>query len=262
MAKNSRYFQINSIVKAFNLIEVLVTQDEFELAELRSLLDMPKTTVHRILLTLQTLNYVRQNPQNHKYFASIKFFELGRRIIEKSTFIEVASSHMIKLSESTGETVNLGVLDAIDIVCINKAVSAQALRLDQPIGSRVKAYCTSFGKAVLAFLPEKERKRLFSEQTISPCTTKSLRSVTAIERELRKIQEQGYAVDIEEAVSGISCVGAPIFDYTGKVLAGISIAGPTTRIKKVNIPHLAKLVVETAFSISKELGARGSSFSR
>ena len=253
--KRSDYYTIHSIVKAFRIIELLVTQREFELSELCRLLNYPKTTVHRILLTLQSMGYVKQNTENQKYQASLRFFEIGQKAIDTSNLIEAAHKYMVQLSENTGETVNLGILDEIHIVCIDKVPSKQALKHEQPIGTKVKAYCTSFGKAVLAFLPEQQRTELFSKHSISPCTSNSLKSIREIEREIQTILDRGYAVDIEEAEYGVTCVGAPIFDYTGKVVAGMSIAGPTARIKEQNIPHLGNLVSRTATLISDELGA-------
>lgn len=253
--KKSSYYQINSIVKAFRLIELLASRKEFELAEICRLLNIPKTTIHRILLTLESLGYVKQNRENLHYVASIKFFELGQRVVQKLNLIEIAHPHMIELSEKTGETINLGVLDSVDVVCIDKVESKQSLKQDQPIGHRHRAYSAGFGKAILAFLPKGERARLFSGHTIFRYTSKSLKTVAAIEKNLQKVREEGYSVDNEEGAVGVRCVGAPIFDHKGNVLAGISIAGPTLRIKEENIPHLAQFAIEAASSISELLGA-------
>ena len=255
MKEKSRYYQIHSIVKTFGLIEALVSEREVELSHLCRQLKLPKTTVHRILLTLESLGYVKQNPANSKYLASIKFFEIGRQVARRLNFIETAHAHLVTLSEKTGETINLGVLDGVDVVCVDKVESKQQLKQDQPIGARHKAYCTSFGKAILAFLPDEERLRRLPQGTIIPFTPNSLRSARAIEQNLRMVREKGYAEDKEEGTRGVRCVGAPIFDQDGKVVAGISIAGPSLRIRKDQIPRLAKLVKKAAASISEELGA-------
>jgi DNA-binding IclR family transcriptional regulator len=255
MKKKPAYYQINSIVKTFGLIEVLVSQNEFELSELCRRLGWPKTTVHRILLTLLSLGYVKQNPRNFSYMASIKFFEIGREVVRKLNFIETAHPHMVILSQKTGETINLGVLDGVDVVCVDKVESQHQLKQDQPIGARNKAYCTSFGKAILAFLAEDERHRVLRKEPITPSTPRSLRTVKAIEKDLKSVRERGYAVDREEGAKGVRCVGAPILDHDGKVVAGISIAGPALRIRGKDIQRLAKMVKQTASSISMALGA-------
>ncbi|MCK4354681.1 MAG: IclR family transcriptional regulator [Dehalococcoidia bacterium] len=248
------YYQIKSIVKAFRLMELLVTKNEFQLAELCQLLQSPKTTIHRMLLTLESLGYVQQNPKSLGYMASIKIFDLGGKVVQNLNFIEIARPLMIGLSEKSGETINLGVLDGLDIICIDKIESKYHLKLDQPIGSRAKAYDTAMGKAILAYLSEEERARLFSKYSISPSASKSLKTVSAIEEDLQTVREQGYSVDDEEYIIGVRCVGAPIFDHNSKVVAGLSIAGPALRIKERNIGPLAKLVRETAAFISNRLG--------
>lgn len=208
-----------------------------------------------MLLTLESLGYVQQNPQSLGYMASIKIFELGGKVIQNLNFSEIAKPLLIKLSEKTGETINLGILDGTDAICIDKVESKQHLKLDQPIGYRAKAYHTAMGKAILAYLSEEKRAGLFAKHIVDTGTSKSLKTISAIEEDLKRVREQGYAVDKEEYMLGVRCVGAPIFDHTSKVVAGLSIAGPASRINKKKIESLAKLVIETAALISNELGS-------
>jgi len=248
-------YQIKSIVKAFRLMELLVTKDEFQLAQLCRLLKFPKTTTHRMLLTLESLGYVQQNPQSLGYRASMKIFELGEKVAQNLNFIQIAKPLMIELFEKTGETINLGILDGTDVICIDKVESKYHLKIDQPVGSRVKAYHAALGKAILAYLPAEERELLFSEHAIVRATPKSLKTISAIEENLQRVRERGYSVDDEEGTIGVRCVGAPIFDNNSKVVAGLSIAAPALRINGENIDSLAKLVTETAASISNRLGS-------
>jgi len=250
----SAYYQIKSIAKAFRLMELLVTRNEFQLAELCRLLKFAKTTTHRMLLTLESLGYVQQNPRSLGYMASIKIFELGEKVTQNLNFIQIAKPFMIELSEKTGETINLGVLDGIDVICVDKVESKYDLKIDQSVGSRAKAYRAALGKAILAYLPAEERKMLFSKHTIVMATPKSLKTIDAIEENLQKVREQGYSVDDEEGNIGVRCVGAPIFDNGSKVVAGLSIAAPSLRMKEENIESSARLVKQTAAFISNRLG--------
>ena len=209
-----------------------------------------------MLLTLESLGYVKQNPQSLGYMASIKIFELGGKVTHNLNLTQIAKPLLIKLSEKTGETINLGILDDTDIICVDKVESKQHLKIDLPIGYRTKAYRTALGKAILAYLPEEERAGFFAKRIVDNTgTSKSLKTVSAIEEGLKKVREQGYAVDNEEYMLGVRCVGAPIFDHNSKVVAGLSIAGPTLRISEKNIESLAKLVTETAALISSGLGS-------
>ncbi|HUU80734.1 MAG TPA: IclR family transcriptional regulator [Acidobacteriota bacterium] len=247
---------INSVIKAFQAIEFLVSAKKCDLARLSRHLGFPKSTAHRLLLTLASAGYVEQDPETLTYSVSMKLVELGWKVRENTHVVEIAHPYMVKLSEKTGETVNLGILDGLEVICLDKVTSKQILRQDQPIGTRSRAHCTAFGKALLAFLPEEERDQLIKGGSIKPCTVKSMSAPKALYKELELIRERGYSVDDEEFCEGIRCVGALIFDHRGEAIAGLSVAGPTVRINKENINKLAKLVMETAGFISKKLGAR------
>jgi len=209
--------------------------------------------MHRILLTLEELGYVKQNPQNQFYGATIRLFEVGSQVIQTLDFVGIAYPLMLELSNIIGETINLGVLDGLDVVCLRKVESKYYLRLDQPIGHREKAYFTAFGKAILAYLPYDQRSKLFLEHVVTPATSKSLRTVGEIEEDLKMVRVRGYSMDKGEGVEGVSCVGAPIFSRDSEVIAGLSIAGPTLRVQK-NLEYFGKLVGETTASISRNLG--------
>lgn len=252
--KEASYYTIGSVAKVFKIIELLVSRKEYELKELSQLLGMRKTTVHRMLLTLQDLGYVRQNLQNRNYRATIKFFELGQSVIRHIQLIDITRPHMLGLSKKVDENVNLGILDGIDAVCIDRVEGQNPLKVDQPIGSRYPAYVSAFGKAMLAFLPDEERCQILANHTIVEFTDKSHKTMAALESDLKRCRERGYALDNEEAVTGIRCVGAPIFDHSGRVVAGVSIAAPAFRLSKKKQSLNTKLVVKTAFSISTDLG--------
>jgi DNA-binding IclR family transcriptional regulator len=207
-----------------------------------------------MLLTLQDLGYVRQNPQNRNYQATIKFFELGQNVIRNIQLIDIARPHMIKLSKKVDENVNLGVLDGIDAVCVDRVEGQNPLKVDQPIGSRYPAYVSAFGKAMLAFLSVDERTQILTGHKIVKFTNKSHKSIASLETDLKKCRERGYALDTEEAIVGISCVGAPIFDHTEKVIAGISIAAPAFRLNKNKQSQNTQLIVKTASDISNDMG--------
>ena len=254
VAKKESY-QINSVVKAFQVIECLTADKEQELSVLAKRLEFPKTTTHRILQTLESLGYVERTPSNNRYRTSLKFLEIGGQVADRMDFIEIAHPFMQKLASQTGETVNLGILDGLEMICVDKIKSEHALSHDQPLGSRHKAYCTGFGKAVLAFLTNTTLAGLLEGHTILADTPKSVRSKIDLEADLLKVRKKGYSVDNEEGSEGIRCVGAPIFNHEQRVIAGLSVAGPSQRIKMENVSRLGKLVKDTANTISRKLGA-------
>ena len=248
--------RVSSLAKVFKVLELLsIEKEALELAVITKQLGFPKTTIHSILNNLKSIGYVEQNPETNRYAASMKLFRLGWEVVKKLNLIEVAHPHMVELSEKTGETVSLGIKWGLNIMIADTVESKHQLKYIPPIGFEHRAYCSACGKAVLAFMGEEEKEKLFANHTPVPSTEKSLKTVKAIMKDLEKVRERGYAVDDEENVMGIRCVGAPIFAHYRNMIFCLSISGPSLRINENNIPHLGGLVMETAASISSRLGA-------
>jgi DNA-binding IclR family transcriptional regulator len=235
---DKEYYKINSIVKTIQLLEELVQKKEFDLVELTRRLDYPKATVHRILLTLKSIGYVKQNENNKQYGATIKLFQLGNRVLLNNDLFTTAQPIIEELSEDTSESVFVLVRDGLDVVVSAKATGRYSLRQDEQIGFRYKSYNSASGRTILAYLSAEERKTLFRGHRLEPYTANSPKSYRQLEPELEKILNQGYAFEHGEYGIGISCVAAPIFNHTGHVNAALTITGPTARIK----PCVAKLI--------------------
>ena len=250
---DKEYFTINSIVKTIQLLEELVKKKEFDLVELTRRLDYPKATVHRILLTLKSLGYVKQNEGNRQYGATIKLFQLGHLVLLNNDLFTTAQPIIEELSQDTSESVFVLVRDGLDVVVSAKATGRYSLRQDEQIGFRYKSYNSASGRAILANLKPDERKILFHRHRIKQYTTNSPKSYRQLKPELEKIFNQGYAIEHEEYGIGISCVAAPIFNHSGYVNAALTITGPTARIKP-NVNELIPKVRKASDKISSELG--------
>ncbi len=250
---DKEYFTINSIVKAIRLIEELVTKKEFDLIELTRRMEFPKPTVHRMLLTLKSLGYVKQNEINKQYGATIKLFQLGHRVLLNNGLFTTALPIIEALSEETGESVFVLVRDKLDVIVSAKATGVYSLRQDEQIGFRYKSYNSASGRTILANLSPAERRRLFRGHRMKPDTLNSPTCYRQLEPKLDKIFRKGYAVENEEYGLGISCVAAPIFDHTGCVPAAVTITGPTIRIKP-NIFDFIPKVKKAGKKISAGLG--------
>lgn len=248
-----KYYTINSVVKTLQLLEELVKRKEFDLVELTRRLDYPKATVHRILLTLKSIGYVKQNERNKQYGATIKLFQLGNRVLLNNDLFTTALPIIEELSEDTSESVFVLVRDGLDVVVSAKATGRYGLRQDEQIGFRYKSYNSASGRTILANLPPDERKMLFRGHRMKPYTSNSPKKYHQLKPELEKILKQGYATEHEEYGIGISCVAAPIFDHSGYVNAAVTITGPTARIKP-NVHELIPKVRKASDKISVDLG--------
>jgi len=250
---DNEYYMINSIVKAFRLLETLVTQREFDLMELTRRLEYPKPTVHRMLLTLKALGYVKQNATNPQYSATLKLFHLGHGILEHNNLFSVGQPWIEELSRETGESVYIIFLDGLDVVVNAKSKKNYGLQYDEQIGFRYCSYNSAGGRAILAHMPSEERRRLFHRHRLKRSSPRSPTTYRQLEKILQRTLEQGFAIQYEEYELGASAIAAPIFDISSRVCAAVTVTGPTVRIKS-KTTELITLVQRTATHISNELG--------
>jgi DNA-binding IclR family transcriptional regulator len=246
--KNER---IKSINKALDLLEFLsASEQETSITEINKKLHMGLSTVHRMLTTLKYRGYVIQNQQTTKYRLGIKLFELGCAVQNTKRLIEIIKPYLIRLSQSTNETANLAILEGKEVIYLDTIESIEILRTEIMAGTRSPAHCTALGKVLLAFISDREFESLYkSDESPTSLTSKSISSLEELKKNLKKVKEQGYAVDIEEYKIGVNCIGVPIFGRDGEAIAAISITGPASRF---TIDEMKK-VKDILMTISKEI---------
>jgi IclR family KDG regulon transcriptional repressor len=198
--------------------------------------------------------FVIKDSKTDKYKLGIKFFELGSIVIKNMDLRKIAHPYIEELSKEFNETVHLGVLDKGRVVSIEREESDTGLCSHIEIGKRTPLHCTAVGKAIMSYLSENEINLIIKEKGLEKFTENTITNKEGLENELKKIREQGYAVDNIEHEEGVRCVAGPIRDYSGKVIASMSISGPAFRINESNIPIIAKKIKEYCNSISKEMG--------
>ena len=243
--------RIKSIDKALDLLESLsVNEQETGITEISKKLHMGLSTVHRILTTLKSRGYVIQNQQTTKYRLGIKLFELGCAVQSTKRLVEITKPYLRQLSQSTNETANLAILEGKEVIYLDTIESPEILRTEIMAGTRTPAHCTALGKVLLAFISDGEFKSLYkSDEPLSSLTSKSISSLEELKKNLKKVKEQGYAVDREEYKIGVNCIGVPIFGRNGEAITAISITGPASRF---TIDKMEKVKGELMI-ISKEI---------
>ncbi len=228
------------------------------LKELSSNVGLPKGTTHRLLTSLAYFGYVRQAAENKNYYLGFKLVELGNRLLDHLDLRVQARPFLISLCKKTKETVHLVILDQNEALYVDKVVPDEkptGLQMVSRVGLRVPAHCSSVGKVFLAQLSELELETLVSGKGLEKRTENTITDPEKLKLHLKVIRQQGYAIDDEENEKGIRCVGAPIFNQQGQVIAAISISGPTIRMSKQIIQKTLKNeVMRTASDISREFG--------
>lgn len=257
--KNSKkkYFQISSLEKGIKVLELLADKQELTVTKVAEHLGLNRTGSHRFLATLRELGYVEKNVDS-RYQLTFKMLELGMKLANRFEVRRVARPYMQKLASTYSETINLGYWDGRMIVHLDKIDSPEILRIDPGIGTRVPAYCTALGKSVLAFLPQDELDGFLTSVKLESHTPNTITTKKRLKEELEKIRERGYAVDSEEMAIGLRCVGAPVFDYTGRPSYSISLSAPAMRINPQLIKRIQKDIREFCAELSAQLGRPGS----
>jgi len=253
---------VQTIERVATIFDVMAQNSQgISLKELSAKVGLPKGTTHRLLSSLAYFGYVRQVSESKNYLLGFKLVELGNRLLDQLDLRAQARPSLINLCKKTRETVHLVVLDQNEALYVDKVESDEkpgGLQMVSRVGLRVPAHCSSVGKVFLAQLSDPELDTLIKEQGLRKRTETTITDPEKLKHHLKVIRQKGFAVDDEENEKGIRCVGAPIFNQQGQVIAAISISGPTVRItKKVMQQTLKNEVIRTALDISREVGYQG-----
>jgi len=248
---------LKSLRKAIRVMGCFSLEEpRLSLSEIARRAELPLSTAHRILATLREAGLVEQEGERDLYRLGPKLFELGSMVLANMEVHREALPFIEELSRESGETVHLGVFDGSQVVSIEKMDSPHGLASNVTIGKGAPAYCTAVGKALLAFQPEPVLDHV-CRQGLTRYTPRTITDPMRLLKELEKIRASGYAVDDGEHQPGVRCVAAPIRNYSGNVIASLSISGPVIRISREAIPTLAQRVKEVAGKLSARLGYKG-----
>jgi IclR family pca regulon transcriptional regulator len=224
-------------------------------------LGLSRSTTHRYVATLAALGYLQQDTATKKYRLGPRVLDLGFSAINSMELREVAAPHLRDLSDATGFTVNMAILDDLDIVYVDRCRSSQArqreIDLNLHIGSRLPAYCTSLGKVLFAYLTPVEQRARLARTTFTRRGPNTLTTRSAFTSELRRIREQGFAINNEELAYGLRSIAAPVLTHDGSAPAAINLAIHSTMLSVTElVARWSPALRQTAAEISERLGYR------
>ncbi|MCR8644509.1 IclR family transcriptional regulator [Paenibacillus sp. N1-5-1-14] len=248
---------IQSVERAADILELFsLTESELSVKEISERLGLSKSTVHGLIKTLEHRGYLEQRLSDQKYKLGLRLFQLGNLVGGGMELRKVAYPIIQELVEKLHETVHMVVSDKDEVVYVEKLEGLGSLRMYSMVGKRAPMYCTGVGKAMLAFFEESAIERILQEVKFQKFTPYTLDTPDEIKQELRKIREQGYAIDDEEIEIGLKCVAAPIFNHEGTVVASISCAGPKHRFSDEKTAIVIQEVRSAGLEVSRKLGYR------
>jgi len=216
-------------------------------------LGIPRTTSYRLLATLVARGLLRRDPLRKVYRLGFRCFEMARQAYPAPDLVAACVGEMRTLRDLTGETCYLAVLDGLDVLSLERCDGAHSHRSSADLGQRKPAYCTSQGKSILSALAPSVRDALIREMVLKPLTPLTITDRKRLQAELKICGARGYAIDDEEILLGVRCVGAPVVDGRGQVRGAISIAGPAYRMTRARLELLGPEVAEAAARAGAQL---------
>jgi DNA-binding IclR family transcriptional regulator len=253
--KPSSNATIQSVQRALAILRCFTKEDgELGVTHLSKQLDLHKSTVSRLLSTLEQEGFVEKNPETEKFRLGLQLVTLAGIALEQVDLREVAAPYLSQLAELTQETVNIVVLSGQECMNLDGAASPRPIRYVGRIGRRTPCHCTAAGKVLLAYLKPEARQRILSDP-LTRFTEKTIVDIETLSQDLATIQKNGYAITHEEHQEDLSALAAPIFDHTEQAVAAVTVSGPTYRIGPGEIGALVEPVLDIAREISAKLGS-------
>lgn len=245
---------IQSVDKAMRVFEfVCRSEKDVRIVDISQSLSINKASVFRVLRTFVEIGYIEQNTDTDRYRPTMKIMALGNHVMNKMEIRTLASEIIKELCEISGKSVHLSVNDNNKAVIIEKVEAIGSNKVSFHIGRSSELYSTGTGKIFLANMSLNELEGYLSSITLKAHTPMTIVDPTVLKRNLDEIQKTGFSIDRQENNVGISCVAGPIFDYSGKVVASVSVTGPSAKVEH-DIPHLSQLILKYCSQISFKLG--------
>jgi IclR family acetate operon transcriptional repressor len=237
------------------IIETLAEDDEgYRLSDLAVRTGLSTSTVHRLLTTLEKRRFVQFDRDESMWHIGAQSFAVGSTFVRRRNFVTQALPYLRKLRDQTRETANLAVVDDGAMVVLTRVESREIMRSVTKVGGRVPMVASGLGKALLSTYSEEDVFAIIQREGMPRLTSKSIVRAGELCKSLHDIRQQGYSVDDEEALTGLRCVSAVVYDDCSEPLAAISVSGKASRVPNDRLPVLGKLVREVAAELTMSLG--------
>ena len=249
--------KVQSIDRVFDILELLSSEHEgLSLTAISERLDLPVSTVFRLLSVLRTRNYVEKNDSTNVYRLGLGFVELTSLYLSNIELKTEAQPYLRHLSRSTGQVVFMGIEQDGELVYIDKYEEFNEIRDYCFIGQRRPLHCTALGKSLLSGLTDEEIRELYKDRKLEAMTPNTITDVEELIEETHRIAKRGYSIDDEEIEKDMWCVAAPVRDYRGLIIAALSTSWDRHGHADADMDRNIELVKQNALNISIRMGYR------
>lgn len=254
-------YPVQTVSKAIEIINYLSKDNSNRgagITELSREMGMGKSTIHRILDTLLYYGYVDKNWETNRYRLGWGLYSVGQRVPQQNQVFNLDSTPLEKLSQKTGETVNLGILHRNETIIISKIEGLNSgLRVGMPAGEHEPIHATALGRMLISEMDEQVIRSLFEgEDTFHRFTDNTITNVEDLLENIRLVRQRGYALDNQEFGLGLICVACSVRDYTGNIVAAVSISAPANRMGEERRLEIVREIHNCCGRISWDLGYR------
>jgi len=242
-----------TVLKALDILDCVANANTpLPAPEIAKRCGMSRPTAYRLLTTLQSRGFITNS--DHEYRLGSKILSLSRILLDSMDLPTLSQPFLRELSEASGETTYVSILDGTQLLYISKVESQHIIRSHCTIGTRNPLHSSSMGKAILSNLPPDELNAMLDRIDLVAHTEHTITNRDQLLQELECTRLRGYAIDNLEMEENVRCVGAPIFNHMGYPFAAISLSGPAFRLPVERLHEFAPLVLKAAHSISSQLG--------
>jgi IclR family transcriptional regulator, KDG regulon repressor len=224
------------------------------LTQIAESVHMSKTTVHRLLTTLENKRFITRDKVSGLYRLGFRFIEMAALVLQDVELHRWAYPYLQRLSAEFGETIDLSILDGSHVIYLEVIESSQRVKLAAAVGQRLPAIFTASGKALLAYLPEDQVKNIINDN-LATSKNNGDAPISEMLADLKATAERGYAIAEQEYEDAINAVAAPIFGVERYPIASVAIVGPSFRLTKDRLPALGESLCKMTQEISSEVGA-------
>ncbi len=248
-------YQIPIVRKTFDLLELLIQYPSgLTMQEIMNKRKQPKTTLFRLLSSLYEMGYLGKNNETQQFYLSRKFLRIGLAALGESNIVEQSLPPMRALRDEIKESIMLGVFMDNKVVLLEQVLGSHNFTFLLRPGTDFCLHASAPGKLFLAYLPSKELRQILTQINYTPFNERTITCEEQLQTELTTIRQNGYAVDLEEEMSGVHCIAAPIFNQFGYITATIWTSGPSGRLTQKLFPEIGQKLIDTANKISSNLG--------
>jgi DNA-binding IclR family transcriptional regulator len=245
---------VRAVERALDILLCFTREEPMRsLTQIADSVHMSKTTVHRLLTSLEIKRFITRDKHTGMYRLGFPFIEMASLVLQDVDLHRWALPYLKQISSEYGETVDLSILDGSHVMYLEVIESPQRVKIAAAVGQHLPAYFTASGKALLAFMPEEQVQKILHDNLKEHDVLAKV-SIPDILADLRDIAKLGYAISEQEYEQDINAVAAPIFDADHNPIASIAIVGPSFRLSKTRLPELGESIKRLTQVISNEIG--------